>query len=373
MVPTNDFLPFCPTDTGTNLLSNGDYAIATDRTSGNKPGIASAKLNNKAIRQSAFVTSQVAQFVSDQLGASVLDDAISAKILSQLMATLKAYPPKLTKYTTGSGTHGLTYIFFIASGSASSGATYTNNAHTFTVVATVTAGTVIQMTGDGDPAVSGTLTKSGGSGDATLTFYAMRKPVYLGVQMVGAGGGGGGSGTGSSGAGTGGGDTTFGTTLLSAGGGAGGNGGSSGSSSGSVGGPGGASSLGSGPVGTATTGNTGIYGGNSSTTSKASGGVGGASALGGSGAAGVNSGGTGGNAATNSGSGGGGGGSVESAGFASGGGGGAGGYVNAMISSPLATYAYAVGSKGTGGSSTSTGGDGGDGADGVIVVQEHYQ
>jgi len=46
---TNNFLPFSPTDTGTNLLTQVEYAAATDRTIGNQPGVASSKLNNKAI------------------------------------------------------------------------------------------------------------------------------------------------------------------------------------------------------------------------------------------------------------------------------------------------------------------------------------
>jgi hypothetical protein len=50
------------------------------------------------------------------------------------------------------------------------GATYTNNAVTFTVV-TANAGNVV-ATGSGAPAVSGTLIKTGGTGDANITFSA---------------------------------------------------------------------------------------------------------------------------------------------------------------------------------------------------------
>ena len=52
---TNNFLPFCPTDSGTNLLTQGEYAVIATRTTGNQPGIASSKLNNKAIRQANAV------------------------------------------------------------------------------------------------------------------------------------------------------------------------------------------------------------------------------------------------------------------------------------------------------------------------------
>jgi len=72
---TNNFLTFCPTDSGTNLLTQSEYAIAADRTVGNQPGVASSKLVNKAIRQSAFITSQIAQYLANKLNANVLDDA----------------------------------------------------------------------------------------------------------------------------------------------------------------------------------------------------------------------------------------------------------------------------------------------------------
>lgn len=87
---TNNFLPFCPTDTGTNLLTQVDYAAATDRTSGNKPGIASARLNNKAIRQATFIVSQVAQFISDRTGNNVLDDADTSALLANIVLSLKS-------------------------------------------------------------------------------------------------------------------------------------------------------------------------------------------------------------------------------------------------------------------------------------------
>jgi len=38
---TNNMLPFCGTDTGTNLPTQGDYAIDPNRAIGNSPGAAS--------------------------------------------------------------------------------------------------------------------------------------------------------------------------------------------------------------------------------------------------------------------------------------------------------------------------------------------
>jgi hypothetical protein len=47
--------------------------------------------------------------------------------------------------------------------------------------------------------------------------------------------------------------------------------------------------------------------------------------------------------------------------------------VEAIITSPSATYGYAVGAGGTtGGAAGTNGGTGGNGAAGIIVVEEHY-
>jgi hypothetical protein len=81
----NNFLPFCNTDTGTNLLSQGDYAAALGRTEGNAPGIASLELVNKALRQSSAIASQIAQFVSNKLDENVVDDGVLADLQTQLV------------------------------------------------------------------------------------------------------------------------------------------------------------------------------------------------------------------------------------------------------------------------------------------------
>lgn len=70
------------------------------------------------------------------------------------------------------------YTYTISSGSATLGATYTNNGNTYTVAKTVAAGLSVVMQGPAAPAASGTLTKSGGTGDATLTFSAVSGSAY---------------------------------------------------------------------------------------------------------------------------------------------------------------------------------------------------
>lgn len=206
------------------------------------------------------------------------------------------------------------------------------------------------------------------SGSGTYTTPANVK--YLMVEIVGGGAGGAGSGSSNSGGtGTAGGNTTFGTSLLTA------NGGAVATVSGGnyAGGAGGTAT-----VAGAATEMAAIRGGgggsgalnNSTGTVSTAGGMGGVSAFGGAGA-GANTAG-GGAAATNSGSGGGGGGSTSTASVGSGGGGGSGGYVKALISSPSATYSYAVGAAGSGGTAGTSGATGGAGSAGLIIVTEYY-
>lgn len=87
MSTTNDILPFCPTDTGTNLEDQADYIIDTNRIDGNQPGIASSKLNNKAIRQATFLASQLAQYICNSTGNNVLDDGDTSALLANIGLT----------------------------------------------------------------------------------------------------------------------------------------------------------------------------------------------------------------------------------------------------------------------------------------------
>lgn len=196
-----------------------------------------------------------------------------------------------------------------------------------------------------------------GSGTYTLPAGAL----YIRVRMVGGGGGGGGGGTGTTGGSGGtGGNTTFGTTLLVANGGAGGT-----ASGNQTSGTGGTASLGTGPIGTAIAGSTGTAAWTTQGT------IGGVSPFGGAGVVTATGGGATATAAVaNSGSGGGGGNSGSGNG---GSGGGSGGFVDAIITSPSATYSYAVGAAGTQGSAGTSGGAGGAGGSGYIEVTEYYQ
>lgn len=272
--------------------------------------------------------------------------------------------PSIQKFTSGSGTYAKNYAFKISSGSATVGATYTNNGITYTVWATVSSATLVYMYGSGAPTASGTLTKASGTGDSTLTFSRVAAPLYLRVRLVGGGAGGGCSGSAGGGSPTAGGNTTFGSTLVV------GNGGGAGGTAGSNSGSGGTASLGTGVVGTAMKGASGgvvCY----SVAGYESGSMGAGTPLGGGGYGGFNSAGEA--PSANTGAGGGGGGTGNNANMYGGHGGASGGYCDAIIASPADTYAYAVGAAGTGGTLGTNGTAGGNGAAGYLEVTEFYQ
>jgi hypothetical protein len=373
MAPINDILAFCPTDTGTNLETQSDYLADTNRISGQKPGVASSKLNNKALRQTSYIASQLAQYLANQSNTDVLDAATPSTLLAQMMGVLGSIPTYYDSFATvGSSTFNTRYAFIVSAASASVGATYTNNGVTFTVMRTVTTGTLIYLSGSSAPSASGTLTKASGTGDAAITFIMVRAPVSIKLKLVGGGGGGSGNGqSASGGAGGTGGTTSFGTSLLTAPGGTGGQEGAAGQ-----GGGGGVPVVNSPATPLAViVGGSGTAGGLSSSTSTAavSGGTGAPSPFGGGGGgSGFNSG-TGNDAADNSGAGGGGAATANAVGTVnSGGGGGAGGYIEANIDSPGPTYPFTVGAAGIAGTAGTNGSAGGKGGTGLLIVASKY-
>jgi len=177
--------------------------------------------------------------------------------------------------------------------------------------------------------------------------------IAIKVRMIGAGGGGAGSGTGA-GNGSAAGNSTFSTFTANGGGGATG-------ASGAFGGLplSGAPVIRGGQGGNGSGLSTGSRGGQGGGTPFGSGGVGGAPGAG----AGLG-------ATPNTGAGGGGGGVNSTPN--GGGGGGGGGYLETIINSPAASYAYAVGAFGAGGSAGTGGAAGGNGGSGLIIVEEFY-
>ena len=194
------------------------------------------------------------------------------------------------------------------------------------------------------------------SGSGTYTTPA--EVLYLKVRMTGGGGGGGGSGI-TGGTGGTGGNSTFGTSLLTANGGVGG-------AYNAQGGSGGLPTVSSPAISILD-----IAGNNGGTAEQARafayGGSGGSNPISGispmSNATAGLSGKLGGGGA---------GGSAGGTAIITGSGGGAGAYIEAIISSPSATYSYAVGSGGAGGIAGTSGFAGGAGGNGFIEITEYY-
>lgn len=87
-----------------------------------------------------------------------------------------------TTYTASDGTGTGSYQFTVTSANATTGATYTNNGHTFTVTSTISGATTLVTTGTAAPLASGTLTKATGTGDATITFSTFTPEVVSARQ-----------------------------------------------------------------------------------------------------------------------------------------------------------------------------------------------
>lgn len=284
-------------------------------------------------------------------------------------------PIKTTNsYDIGSSTLGLRALYFGANSQTVKIQGSSSMSATWTLTLPVSAGSdkqFLQTNGSGvaswvtptSPTVQKFTTGSG-------TYTTPANVRYIKVKLVGGGGGGAGSGTASGGGGGGGGNTTFGSSLLQ---GSGGNGAGALSGGVSAGGAGGSYTLNSPAIGLGITGDSGAYGqytGSSGPPYLAGGNGGNSPYFSGSGK-GTNAT-TGGSAITNTGGGGGGAGTGAVIGSTSGGGGGSGGYVEAIISSPSASYSYAIGAAGTAGTAGTSGSAGGAGGSGYIIVEEYY-
>lgn len=195
-----------------------------------------------------------------------------------------------------------------------------------------------------------------GTGTYTTPACGSGTPLYLVVRMMGGGAGGSGSGT-TPGIGTAGGNTTFGSSLLTA-----------------PGAPAPASAIAAGAGASIATGGNilnlpGVAGAAAqSGFTNSQGSPGGAGPLGGASFPGD---GVGPTAVPNTGAGGAGAGSSGTA--SPGGGGGSGAFLEDLITSPLSSYAFAVGAKGAHGAAGTSGSAGGDGALGVIMVTAYCQ
>ena len=220
------------------------------------------------------------------------------------------------------------------------------------VISTITnTGTLTLPTLTGTLALATRTVQVFTSGSGTYTTPTGCKAIWVRAVGGGAGGGGGNNGTPSTGGGT----TTFGTSLISCTGGLA------------------AAYTSAGTGGTATGGDINVNGGAGTIGSFAetgvnsgSGGTGGNSAFGGGGRPSYGAG------ASGFSGGGGSGGGCDAISSYGAGGGGAGAYAEKLITSPSATYSYAIGTGGAGAAGGANAYTGGAGGSGVIIVQEFY-
>lgn len=216
----------------------------------------------------------------------------------------------------------------------------------------ISSGTAIQSTNSMRAPTYTILTS--GSGTYTVPQGVSR----LEIEMSGGGGGGGPSGSGG-GTATDGGNTTFGTSLLTA------NGGGKGAYNGPIV-TGGTVTVNAPAVAVvASTG--GTSGPAEQARAYGFGGVGGSNQLSGANGASIAVAGSGGRYG-----GGGGGGGAGATSVITGAGGAAGGYIKAYIDAPSASYSYSVGSGGSGGTAGTNGSAGGAGGFGIIIIKEIY-
>lgn len=95
---TNDFLPFA-TVGSPNVISQADYLAAAFRTAGFAAGVAESDQLNKVWRQSSVMSAVLAQFISDQAGVDVLDNADLATIIANLKLAISAAPAGSARLT----------------------------------------------------------------------------------------------------------------------------------------------------------------------------------------------------------------------------------------------------------------------------------
>jgi hypothetical protein len=357
-------------NTFNNKQAAGNYITSlTGDVSASGPGSAAATLATVNANVGNFGSaSSVGSFTVNAKGLTTAASSISIQITEAQVTNLTS---DLAGKQAGPLTGDVT-----TSGAVATLATVNSNVGSFTNAnITVNAKGLVTAASNGTsssstaPTIQQFLTGSG-----TYTTPSVPSPLYIRVVMVGGGGGGGGSAQigSTAGAATNGGNTTFGTSLLAA------NGGTASGNAFNTTGPtnGGSASLGS-AIGIALTGGMGQGGGylGAGNTIYPEGGQGGSSAFGGAGGGGApeSASGNGSSGVTNTGGGGGGAAGQAGGNSWSGAGGGSGGYVDAIITSPSATYLYAVGSNGSGGAAGSSGANGGNGGSGMITVYEFYQ
>lgn len=101
---TNEILTFATTNTGTNLLTQAEYASDSQRVIGHQPGIARSKLENKVLRQASLLSAGLAEFIADYQANNVTDSLtpqnIADYLLNAIRGSLAVTPPQFDNDTS---------------------------------------------------------------------------------------------------------------------------------------------------------------------------------------------------------------------------------------------------------------------------------
>lgn len=113
-MPASEFYPFASTDTGSNLLSDTEYASDAQRVIGNQPGVARAPLVNKALRQSSLIAAAVAKYIANHdvtVGAGDVKDDLTVDQLANRLGTAIYQQLSGTTPSSGYETVGMVAFF----------------------------------------------------------------------------------------------------------------------------------------------------------------------------------------------------------------------------------------------------------------------
>lgn len=87
----NKIIPFCTTDTGSNLITDADYIASTEAATGIGFGSRSnSRLANKMLRGPSLVTSALAKLAADVQASDVTDSISITQMTAALIAGLRA-------------------------------------------------------------------------------------------------------------------------------------------------------------------------------------------------------------------------------------------------------------------------------------------
>ncbi len=226
----NNIKPFA-VGAGANVTSQADYEALAALVKGFQSGKASSAQINKALRQSSFVASVLAQFISDKAGVDVLDNGNATALLNNLIAALKANSANdflqknnnLSEFTTTAAKNAACINLGLSDATGYTGRLLNIAVITSSCTYTPTAGTKkIKVTavggGGGSGGVAATssvqYSASGGGagGSSAIGFYMSSGPV---VCVIGSAGAAGAAGNNPGGAG---GTTSFGSLIIAPGG-----------------------------------------------------------------------------------------------------------------------------------------------------------